>query len=82
MSEPDEKPFYDDVGTCCGTIETPKGLIEAVGLMYALPNSHIDDVYDERYMSLPTAKALLLDLRDAIEACEKHQQEDRQERGY
>jgi len=56
--------LYDSVGIECGTAEGQ----EVIGLMFpeeGPPNLANPD-YEIRYMTLPAAKALLIDLRDAI----------------
>ena len=63
-----EAKVYDAVGMACGT--SPDGQ-ELVGLLFP---TGIGEECNELYMTLPAAKALLLDLRDAIAACESHQQ--------
>jgi hypothetical protein len=65
-----EGKYYEDVGFECGTL--PDGT-EVVGLMFPLENSHIDDVWDMRYLSIPAVKALIIDLQEAITICMAHQ---------
>jgi len=69
-----DSDVYQCVGIACGT--TPDGQ-ELVGLMFptgAPPVIETEEPeFDTKYMTLPAAKALLIDLRDAIEQCEKHQ---------
>lgn len=60
--------LYDDVGISCGTIETGQ---EVVGLLF--PTRGEGDHCDGYYLTLPAAKALLIDLKDAIDRCMKHQ---------
>lgn len=62
-----EEKLWESVGIDCGTV----GSQEVVGIMYP---TGIGEECEIRYMTLPAAKALLIDLRDAIKACEKHQQ--------
>lgn len=62
--------LYDEVGTSAGTTE---GGIEVVGLLFP---TGIGEECEEKYLTLPAAKALLIDLRDAIDACMKHQNGD------
>ncbi len=73
-AERNEERLYPSVGIECGTIELPTGPVEVIGLMFANETSHIDDVYELRYMTIPAAKALILDLKDAIDACMAHQE--------
>jgi hypothetical protein len=65
-----EAPVYESVGTAGATFETPAGPVEVVGILYP---TGIGEECEERYMTLPAAKALLIDLRDVIEACMEHQ---------
>lgn len=68
MSEP---KLYESVGTMAGTIEGKNGKpVEVVGIL--LPTG-IGEECDEVYLSIPAAKALLIDLQGAIEACMEHQ---------
>ncbi len=65
-----EGKFYEEIGFECGNL--PDGT-EVIGLMFPLENSHIDDVFDIRYLSIPAVKALILDLQEAVEICMAHQ---------
>lgn len=62
-------PVYEEVGTSAGTIGEDGQ--DVIGLLF--PTGEGEDDCETRYMTLPAAKALLLDLRDAIEAAVKHQ---------
>lgn len=65
------RKVYDAIGTSAGNIGDENGQ-DVVGLLFPNGSGDPDDC-DEVYMTLPCAKALLIDLRDAIEACERHQ---------
>ena len=67
-----EGNIYPSVGIECGVADVNGKPQEVIGIMYPTPTSEIDDIYDTRFIPLPAAKSLLIDLRDAIEACEKH----------
>ena len=72
MSEPlfeGMRKVYDEIGTAAGNLGDEDG-DEVVGLLF--PTGRGEDDCDEVFMTLPCAKALLIDLRDAIEACVKH----------
>lgn len=58
--------LYESVGIECGTAEGQ----EVVGILYP---TGIGEECEVKYLTLPAAKALLIDLRDAIEACMEHQ---------
>lgn len=68
----DQGGLYEDVGVLAGTCEPVDGgeVIEVIGIIYPGPFGS----EDVRYMTLPAAKSLLVDLRDAIEAAIKHKQ--------
>lgn len=59
--------IYEHVGFECGT--TPAGQ-ELVGLLFP---TGVGEECEARYMTLACVKALLIDLRDALAACEAHQ---------
>lgn len=63
--------LHEHVGIECGTAEGQ----EVIGIMYPIASvvETENPECDTRYMTLPCAKALLIDLRDAIAECEKHQ---------
>lgn len=65
--------IYDDVGVSAGSADSGQ---EVIGLLFPTPTSDIDEQYEERHMTLAAAKSLMVDLREAIEACMKHQDEN------
>jgi hypothetical protein len=70
-----EGKCYEHVGIECGTLENGT---EVVGILYPVgePIPGIDPDLEAKYMTLPCAKALLIDLRDAIQAAEEHQKRE------
>lgn len=74
MGEDEPGGLYEDVGVLAGTCEPVDGgeVIEVIGLIF--PGSYGEEII--RYMTLPAAKSLLVDLRDAIEAAIKHRIEE------
>ncbi len=66
----DNAGLYEDVGVLAGTCEPTDGgeQIEVIGLIF--PDNFGGE--NIRYLTLPAAKALQVDLRDAIEAAVKH----------
>lgn len=63
---------YDALGVMSGTYERDGKPVEVVGISYPLPYG--DDVYEDKCMTLACAKALLIDLQVAIDACLEHSQ--------
>ena len=63
--------LYESVGIECGTVQTDKGDAEVIGILYP---TGVGEEVETVYMTLPAAKSLLIDLRDAIQACEHHKQ--------
>ncbi len=63
-----ESGLYEDVGTMAGTTEVDGETIEIVGILF--PDCYGGE--EIRCMTLPCAKALLIDLREAIECAIKH----------
>jgi hypothetical protein len=67
MNEGSDEKVYEEVGISCGTTDSGQ---EVVGILFP---TGIGDESEDRYLTLPAAKALLLDLREAIEVCMEHQ---------
>ena len=65
--------IYSDVGITCGTFERDGQPVEVVGLLYPTETTAIDGECEERHMTLAAAKALIIDLQEAVEVCMKHQ---------
>jgi hypothetical protein len=71
----EESGLYTDVGVLAGSCyagetEEKAKIIEVIGLIF--PDNFGGE--NIRYMTLPAAKALLVDLRDAIDSAIKHKQ--------
>jgi hypothetical protein len=70
----DRGDLYSEVGVLGGSCfiggDDGGHVIEVVGLIFPLAFGG-EKIY---YMTLPAAKCLLIDLRDAIEECIKHKQ--------
>lgn len=64
----DEFPVWHEVGTAGATFVAGEDECEVVGIIYPMENGE----EDVRYLTIPAAKALLIDLRDAIAACQEH----------
>ena len=60
---------YDAIGVSVGQTEDGQ---ELVGLMLPKDQPLNEDDFDELFMTLPAAKTLLIDLRDAIDVAMKH----------
>lgn len=67
----EEVKVWVAVGIECCTIGDGS---EAIGLLFP---TGVEQECETRHMTLPAAKALLIDLRAAIAACEAHQQNGR-----
>lgn len=59
---------WDEVGTSAGTFECDGKHVEVVGIIFPLG----DDQEETRHLTIPAAKALLIDLQDAITAALDH----------
>jgi hypothetical protein len=67
----EEGELYSQVGLMCGTTEDPNGRpIEVIGLLFP---TGIGDEEDVKLMTIAAAKALLLDLKEAIDIALEHQ---------
>lgn len=71
-SEFESVKVYTDIGIACG--ETAECGEEIISLLLPTETSHIDNEYQMVSMTLPCAKSLLIDLRDAIEVAVQHKQ--------
>ena len=62
---------YESIGVNVGTDNDSGQAL--IGLLFETETTTYDGEFDERYVSIASAKSLLIDLRDAIEAAEKVQ---------
>ena len=63
-----EFQLWHEVGTTGGTFIAGEDECEVVGIIYQMENGE----EETRYLTIPAAKSLIIDLGDAIEACVQH----------